>query len=159
MNYRPELERAILGAILIENCYSIVCQVVSSKNFTGNNRIIMQTIESVFPNKPIDSVILSYQLNEQGHSHLIQEVATCMQHVNSCHHVISHALILLQYDLKDKCTDILNRLILSVDMEKDRSKVLEKQAYIRQIQNDVNNESILLILPAAVKFLKSHNIL
>lgn len=155
MNTRKELEKAVLGAVILENCYMVVQNILSSKNFTGNERIIMQVIESVFPDVPIDTVLLAHQLRKINKPELIYDMGVCQMNVNSCHNVVSHALVLLQSDIKEKALSILQNLYSKQDLEVDKVKVLEKKAFINQVIDSLSEADILTILPGSVKFLRS----
>ena len=89
MTSRKELERAVLGAVILENCFMVVQNIVSSKNFTGNERILFQVIESIFPDQPIDTVLLANQLRKINKPELMYDMMLATQNVNSCHHVAS----------------------------------------------------------------------
>jgi replicative DNA helicase len=110
MNYlRQNLEQTIIGACLLENGYSQVAGILTSRNFTHsgafNHKAIFEAIERLFPLRPVDLITVVHEVNKSGYASYLAE---CASKVCSSENLRSHAVILLQICMRDALIQILD---------------------------------------------------
>lgn len=128
-----EMEEAIIGALLIENCYDEVNDIISSESFyKENHKIIYQAISVLkSENKPVDMLTVVQQLKKTGEIDLVggaYGISTLTNRVGSSANVEYHSHIIqekyilrqiitlgmevskLAYQSNSDCFDLINIL-------------------------------------------------
>ena len=105
---RRQLEAAILGAILLENCYSLVGNFISHKNFSVAHHIqVMRTVETMWPLEPVDMVTVTvkakklYNLEGKAYSGFAKKVAALTMGVNNTVNVQHLSLSLVEMGIRE----------------------------------------------------------
>ncbi|MCW5910947.1 MAG: hypothetical protein KIT62_07730 [Cyclobacteriaceae bacterium] len=150
-NFRLNLEQTIIGACLLENGYSRVAGVLTSRNFTQseyyNHRTIFEAIERLYPMWPIDLITVLHEINKNGYASYL---AGCTAKVCSSDNLRYHAFILLQLSMRDV-------LIHALDKVRSAHISSTTHAAIQEIIDeclDTGND-ILEIYPKALSYLET----
>lgn len=154
MTTRQEIEQHIIGAAILENAFGCVAHVLTYKNFTrselADNALIWTVMESLYPHKPIDLMMLNKELEERYKVNYKYALACYTSSIMSSKHITYWAFVLLEMDIRTKTMFMLNEW-------SNRLTELHEKTAIQEVVKHINHESsdILKVLPAAIGYLRS----
>ncbi|MEQ1586551.1 MAG: DnaB-like helicase N-terminal domain-containing protein [Cyclobacteriaceae bacterium] len=148
---RQDLEQTIIGTCLLENGYSRIAGVITSRNFTQSkpisHRVIFGAIERLYPTRPVDLITIAHEINKPGYGTYLAE---CVAKVCSSDNLRYHAFILLQMNMRDA-------LIRTLDKARSAHISTTTHSAIQDIVDeclDTSND-ILEIFPKALTYLEA----
>jgi replicative DNA helicase len=150
---RLDLEKAILGACLLENAYAKIADFLKPKHFSienldlgllHNHQMIFSTMQRLYPCTPIDLRTMCCQIPIMR-TYLME--LSC--NVCSSANIVSYAAILLEIDIRFKFMKLLKRL-------QQESRNLSIRQMISEIQTSAINESndIIKTVSASITYLR-----
>ena len=113
----PEMEEAVLGAILIDkDSFSIVNELISPSGFYNeSHQIIYQAMLELYTNaEPIDTISVVRQLRKSGQIQKIggaKYIATLSSKVNSSANIEYHAMAISQAAVKREMIGVANEIM------------------------------------------------
>ncbi len=106
---REALERAIIGAVVLESSYLEVSCILAPPNFGSPSRsVIWGCISDLHP-MPYDLVSLNVELSHRGHD-LTRALVDCTSTVSFGGALRHHAMLLLEMDIRAKAVAVLDGL-------------------------------------------------
>ena len=124
---RNKLEQQIIAAVVMDSTAIDALQFLTEKNFENHNHIrLWSTIREMEGKMPIDISTLSYRVHVRYGKDLLQYLIDITNQVASSVHVMEHAAILVQVDLKEKFINVLRILAMSSHIsDSDRALIAE----------------------------------
>lgn len=144
---RNELEKAILGACLLElEAFGKAASILKSKNFSNPiNQQIWAAMESLWPEHPIDLISVAHKLGPSHYPALVEYTIN----VNSSANIAYHSMLVLQLDIQDKALSALQAVKISgLD---DRSLIQRKA--IQDAKKALQEKDPLLVLGVLEEYL------
>jgi replicative DNA helicase len=134
--HRLELERAILGACILENAYQRVADILSPVNFSDkqpcSHRAIFEAIASHYPAMPIDIITISRSLGPEYAPVLAELTAT----VCSAANLRYYALMLVEVSLREAFIAMISTLHDKAKLSM-KAKLYEVQDEALDAENDI----------------------
>jgi len=162
---RIETERAVLGAVLLEDKYQVAAKFLTPQNFLlKEHQLVFETLQSFYPLKPNDILSLSRDLSEKYPSSapgmkwgvfLSELVANVISTAN----LEYQSLLVLEWDIIQKFLDLLNTQLQSLESNVFKSAVLEVIGMVKDPEPIDTNSKLdsLSLVEQGFHYLKSIN--
>lgn len=117
LKLKLELQNAVAGAVMLENCYPQVAHVLKPINFSNTEIFNYQELWAVIiemynENTPIDICTVTNAFFKKHHRNEAWYITQMTNRIASAANIQYHAFIILQYDLQVKYEHLLHEVIL-----------------------------------------------
>lgn len=152
-----DLEQIIIGAVVFEGKYGMVGHILKEQNFTTTASIDLKIVwraigELFYSLQPYDLISLTQYLKQKYNKSYAGFLTSFIGRVTSSANLGHHAMILLDMDIRQKFTAILNKHVVAFS-----DKYPEARASVVSVLEELNapGSDVLLILEACVGYFQN----
>jgi len=109
---RMHLEACILGAVILENRFSEVGDILQATSFSdwrdqANHQIIWKTLDEMYPCHAIDLVSVRHYIKQHHKLDYMHHLTWCTDQVCGTNHIISHSLLLTELNIRSRFGELI----------------------------------------------------
>jgi hypothetical protein len=152
---RKELERAIIGACILEEKYGTVQHLLKPVNFTDPELgKIWAAIERLYPHQPTDMLSVNIKYKQMHKSSAALLIAECTAKVYSSTSLVHWCILLLEEDMLTKFEGIITKASVT------HSRDIEKSGHLKEVLNYIHapEPDVFKLLPAVYKYLSNYGL-